>query len=463
MTHRSHRHIIKSLGLTILMGMISACGVAYHSPRVIETSTNGTDVNVIPMTPQNVALANQSPYTPRRIPNMFSQHTGTMPTARGAVTIPIHGSRAPQTEMVQNLRLPPEITPSPYHIGVGDVIVLATRQGNSSLEELTGLLAAQNRRLGYTVQDDGAITIPDVGRVNVAMMTLEEAEAEIFRALVEHQIDPVFSVEISEFNSSRVSIAGAVAQPQIANLGLTPLYMNEALTRAGGLQISDTDTAIIRLYRSGSLYRIPLSDYFAQPDLQNLPLAAGDAVYVDAGTDPQQARAYFEEQIQLANLRQSAHREALNALSAEMALSQARRDEARSNFAARQELGAVARDFVYLTGEIAQQGRFTLPYEQRATLADAIFEGGGGLPNATANPREIYVLRTQERTEGPSTMNAWHLDARNAINLLQTTRFELRPNDIIFIAEQPVTRWGRVVNQISPSLITTPMDIAATN
>ena len=34
------------------------------------------------------------------------------------------------------------------------------------------------------------------------------------------------------------------------------------------------------------------------------------------------------------------------------------------------------------------------------------------------------------------------------------TRFELRPDDVIFIAEQPVTRWNRVIQQITPSLIT---------
>ena len=33
------------------------------------------------------------------------------------------------------------------------------------------------------------------------------------------------------------------------------------------------------------------------------------------------------------------------------------------------------------------------------------------------------------------------------------TRFELRPNDVIFVAEQPVTRWNRVIQQITPSII----------
>ncbi|MES0827174.1 hypothetical protein ABLN94_17395 [Ruegeria sp. SCPC11] len=31
---------------------------------------------------------------------------------------------------------------------------------------------------------------------------------------------------------------------------------------------------------------------------------------------------------------------------------------------------------------------------------------------------------------------------------------------MIFIAENPVTRWGRTISQITPSLITTPINAA---
>ena len=50
-----------------------------------------------------------------------------------------------------------------------------------------------------------------------------------------------------------------------------------------------------------------------------------------------------------------------------------------------------------------------------------------------------------------------------ATALLMATRFELRPDDVIFVAEQPVTRWNRVIDQISPSLIAVPLDNATTN
>jgi len=43
------------------------------------------------------------------------------------------------------------------------------------------------------------------------------------------------------------------------------------------------------------------------------------------------------------------------------------------------------------------------------------------------------------------------------------TRMQMRPNDIVFVEEQPITKWNRVVQQVVPSLLTTPASIAATN
>ena len=40
---------------------------------------------------------------------------------------------------------------------------------------------------------------------------------------------------------------------------------------------------------------------------------------------------------------------------------------------------------------------------------------------------------------------AWHLDTINAIDLVYATDFQLRPKDIIFVAEQPVTCWDRAM------------------
>lgn len=45
------------------------------------------------------------------------------------------------------------------------------------------------------------------------------------------------------------------------------------------------------------------------------------------------------------------------------------------------------------------------------------------------------------------------LDASNVINFVLSICVEMRPKDVTFIAEQPITCWNRVVQQIVPTLI----------
>ncbi|MEL6840721.1 MAG: hypothetical protein AAFP85_15635, partial [Pseudomonadota bacterium] len=114
----------------------------------------------------------------------------------------------------------------------------------------------------------------------------------------------------------------------------------------------------------------------------------------------------------------------------------------------------VERDYVYLAGEVNTPARFVLPPERKASLADALFSEGG-FSSQTANPSQIYVLRGSQDPREFSAVTAFHLDASNAANLMLATRLEMRPNDVVFIAEQPITKWNRVVQQLVPSLINT--------
>jgi polysaccharide export outer membrane protein len=84
--------------------------------------------------------------------------------------------------------------------------------------------------------------------------------------------------------------------------------------------------------------------------------------------------------------------QALAKLNTEISLRRAALAELRSNFQERVTLNAVDRDYVYLTGEFIQPGRFELPFGRQATLADALYSDGG-FSSKTANPSQIYVLR----------------------------------------------------------------------
>lgn len=432
------------------LAALASCGTAYISPKV--TDADGK-VRIVKLDGQSVLAANRSSYNPKQLPAVFFQNAGGPSVGRGAGAVPAPTLERQSPPATLSLRVPSDPPRMSYDIGIGDVLLLATRSGGSTVEELSGLLAAQNRRQGYTVQDDGAIAIPDVGRVTVVGLTLEEAEATLFQRLLENQIDPTFSLEISEFNSKRVSIGGAVGNPTVAPITLTALTLDQALATAGGIQTPDLDYASIRIYRDGALYQIPLAEYLRRGDLQKTRLVAGDSVFVDTEYQLNRAQDYFAEQITISQFRQQSRAIALNELQAEVGLRRSALNEVRSNYKARTDFDAVDRDYAYLSGEVNKPGRFILPFGRTATLADAIYSEGG-FNTKTANSGQIYVLRGSADPRDFGAVTAWHLDARNAANLTLATRMQLRPNDVVFIAEQPITRWNRVITQITPSLFT---------
>jgi len=360
------------------------------------------------------------------------------------------------------LRLPPDVPARPYRIGVGDVVLLATKTNGNSVEQLSGLLAAQTRRQGYTVSDDGHISIPDIGRVEIGGLTLQEAQDAIFRFLLENQVDPAFSLEVAEFNSQRVTVGGAVRQAARVPLALNPLNLREALTAAGGVTIRDEQFASIRIYRGGTLYQIPYETYLDRSDLQNLTLINGDAVFVDTSYDLDRALEFYRQEIDVIRLRAQARKDTLDMLQTEIELRRGMLAERRGNFEARTEFDAEERDYVYLAGEVKTQSRFTLPYGRQATLADVLY-GSGGFPNQTGNPRNIYVLRPSSDPAEFGAVTAWHLDAVNAANISLATRMQMRPNDIVFIEEQPITKWGRALNQLLPQLVSLAGQAAINN
>ena len=80
----------------------------------------------------------------------------------------------------------------------------------------------------------------------------------------------------------------------------------------------------------------------------------------------------------------------------------------------------------------------------RETLADALFTGNGVLSSNSAKRSEVYLLR------GRNPVIAYHLDALNPSRLIVAEAMELRPNDILFVTEQPISSFNRTLQTILP-------------
>jgi polysaccharide biosynthesis/export protein len=431
-----NRRCIKFVLSLYFIHTLSGCGIVYKSSIVNDDGSG--NIRVVILTPDTVLEANNSPYEPLQLPNVFSQDAISDTHFQNSTNLPnqIHNSQKISNSIVNHL--PEPLQPQPYLIGVGDVVMLSTPEAANVVEALNGILATQNRRQGYTIQDDGTVSIPDIGRFLIGGLTLQEAEDTVFRQLVDAGVAPSFSIEIVEFNSQRVYVSGAVKSPGIEPIALQPLYLDEAISRKGGVTVNDASFLVIRLYRNGSTYQLSGLELKNQNGSGRILLRDGDRIEVDM-TD------HYDN---ILGLRQQARENAAWERKLEM---EARRDGANS-ILSRLQYGAIDREFVYIIGEVLVQKRYTLPFENTAVLADALLEGGG-VSSSYGNPEQIYVLRRGADQKNSETITALHLDATNAANFLLATRLELRPNDVVFVGTQPITNWNRIINQIIPTLI----------
>ena len=455
-------------GALAALAVISGCGVVYTSPSVTEGGFIGkfTDlkVDVVPLTFETTLAANMMPNIPARLP------LGFQPGAGGSVATPIAMPRlspipAPPSQPGVRPgsiadRLPPPAPPEPYQIGVADVLLLSVNASAATVEQLPSLISAQAQRQGFVVQDDGAIAIPDAGRVRVAGLTMQEAEAAIFQTLVSAGIDPSFSLEIAEFNSQRVAVGGEVGQPMLVPITLKPLYLTEAISAAGGMRVEDTDVARIILTREGEIYQISANRFISDPGVRQIVLREGDSLYIESEFEEERARARFQEQLAIRGEQQAQALFAIQAQQAEIqnqANAIARAQAERQTFLDRVELGAVDRGYAYIAGEVFRPQRIALPFETTANLADVLFPpstSAGGIQIQYGDYSQIYVLRRPPNPEEAGSLIAFHLNADNAANLALASMFQIHPGDVVFVEEQPITAWNRVLSQTLPNLFT---------
>jgi polysaccharide export outer membrane protein len=135
----------------------------------------------------------------------------------------------------------------------------------------------------YTVDRDGTIDFPYVGRIEVA-----EREPSRVADLLEERlrdgevlVDPQISVVVTEYRSKRISVIGAVRNP--GNFPITPgLTALQAVGLAGGTtDLANRDGTIVTRRVDGEMrrYAVPL-DQITVGSYENFPIQAGDIIFV---------------------------------------------------------------------------------------------------------------------------------------------------------------------------------------
>jgi polysaccharide export outer membrane protein len=232
------------------------------------------------------------------------------------------------------------------------------------------------------VDNNGAVTLPMIGLVHAAGLTVEQFQANLVTAYKKYFKDPQVTVQVNEFHSQPVSVAGNVNTPGVVQLRGNRNLL-EVISMAGGLRPEAGDSALIT--RNLSEGTIPVAGAFTDPT-GKYSVAHIDIRAVMSGKDPQ------------GNILMKPH-----------------------------DVVTIPRArLIYVLGNVTKPGGFVLTDNESMSITKAIALAGGW--DKTASLTGARVLRASggaEREQIPANVKK--------IMENKAPDIELRPDDILYI------------------------------
>lgn len=157
-----------------------------------------------------------------------------------------------------------------------------SRQLGQTLRSVTSTYGQSQGVSGYTVDSDGNIDFPVLGKIHVEGMTREEIGRCIKDELVGQDLvkDPIVTVE---FMNLTVSVMGEVAKPGRYAIERDRITILDALSMAGDLTIYGRRDAVMVQRMEGDTLQVYQLNLVSGQDVYNSPafyLQQNDLVYV---------------------------------------------------------------------------------------------------------------------------------------------------------------------------------------
>jgi polysaccharide biosynthesis/export protein len=133
------------------------------------------------------------------------------------------------------------------------------------------------------IGNDGSVTLPMIGKVHAAGLSIDQFQAELTQEYKKYFKDPQVSVQVSDFRSQPVSVAGNVNAPGVVLLRGNRNLL-EVIGQAGGLRADAGDSVLIT--RNMSEGPIPVPGAFTDPT-GKYSVAHINVRDVMSGKDPQ--------------------------------------------------------------------------------------------------------------------------------------------------------------------------------
>jgi len=233
----------------------------------------------------------------------------------------------------------------------------------------------------------GNILLGNVGSIYALNRTVDDIYEEISNRLIEKGIKPSFQLELTKFSSKKAYLIQKNVGTKVVPLSNSAMTLRELILENTFDKPASDGLSVISLKRNLKVYNMT-EDQILDPKTQNIWIVDGD-------------------QIEIESLKYKPGQ-------------------------------------VFALGGAGSAQIVLIDPSKRETLADILFTKNGALNNLLAKRSEIYLLR------GKNPSVAYHLDAQNVSRILVAAKTELRPNDIVYVADRPIISFSRTLAEILP-------------
>ena len=250
--------------------------------------------------------------------------------------------------------------------------------------------ASTSTSIEAVVGSRGNILIRGVGSLKAKNRSLAEVQADITRILMDKGLTPNFQLEVTGFESKKFFLVTENNGTKALPLTDTVVDLKDAVLSNIATQTISQGSAtfkVVELIRNGVSYRMSWQKMLSG-GASNVLIQDGDTIKL--------------------------------------------------------------KDFDYKLGQVFALGGagnaelVPIDPSKRETLADILFSPKGALNNLLAKRSEVYLLR------GRNPSVAYHLDAQNVSRILVAAQTELRPNDIVYVADRPIISFSRTLTELNP-------------
>lgn len=297
----------------------------------------------------------------------------------------------------------PDYTPGPSTelIGPGDVLNVAIfetgvalfgRSASTGGEGGSGFdPAARSERFPpMRVSDQGTISIPYVGQLNVAGRTTREIEGQLRQALRGKSQNPQVLVSIAEGLTNSVIIGGDIARPGRLVLPTNRERLSEVIALAGGNK-GEIKDLLVRVSRNDAVQEWRFSDVLDNPAYD--------------------VRIFPSDRITLIR---------------------------------------APRSFSVL-GAPGQSSQFPFP-SAKTSLIEAVAMAGGANPMA-GNARAIFVFRIERDEAGKDVPIVYHFNMMEASSYILAQRFDMQDKDVVYVGNALANQPSKMIQLVSQSFL----------